>query len=346
MKTLPFLAAIWLLATVGCSREASKAPSAAKGPQPPRELAEFQAEIPPDLAEADVPDAKLEQRTKGMMGADPVAQQPAGAAKGGQRGPAPNQPPAAQGAAAPPAAAALPRKIIHTADLVLVVANLDQAEHRLKELIQGQKEAYIAHAEVANTAGTPRQGRWKIRIPVAGFDAFIDALLGLGVPERKDINSSDVTEQFYDIEARIKVKKAEEAQLLKLLDKSAGKLEDVLAIRRDLKVVREEIEQLEGRLRLLANLTSLTTVTLTLKEIKDYVPPQAPTFSASIQNTFSGSVDALGSFGRCVVLFLVAMAPWLPIVAVVAGPLWLLGRRSARGARSARLSDRLERESP
>jgi hypothetical protein len=250
-------------------------------------------------------------------------------AKGAQPAGGPGPPPAGD---APPPAAALPRKVIHTADLIIVVADLDQAEQRLKELLVGQKEAYIARAEVANTTGSPRQGHWKFRVPVAQFDTFVDALLTLGVPERKDINSSDVTEQFYDTEARIKVKKAEETQLIKLLDKAAGKLEEVLTIRRELKAIREEIEQLEGRLRLLANLTSLTTVTLTLKEIKNYVPPQTPTFGSNIQNTFSASVDALETFGRGLVLTVVAIAPWLPVVAVVVVPLWLMWRRGNRRA--------------
>src|SRR5262249_26682945 len=142
------------------------------------------------------------------------------------------------------------------------------------------------------------------------------AVTRLGVPEKNSIDSKDVTEEYYDLEARIKNKKVEEDRLLKHLEKSTGKLEEILAVEREISRVRGEIEQHEGRLRLLANLTALTTVTINIQEIKNYVPPQTPTFASNITSTFSGSFDLLVGLGKALVLIAVGLAPWLPVIAV------------------------------
>jgi hypothetical protein len=62
--------------------------------------------------------------------------------------------------------------------------------------------------------------------------------------------------------------------------------------------VRGEIEQMQGRLRLLANMTSLTTITVTLREVKGYVPPQPATFGSQIARSFQTSFAGLIGFGK------------------------------------------------
>jgi Domain of unknown function (DUF4349) len=217
----------------------------------------------------------------------------------------------------PDAARPMPPKIIRTADIHLIVDNFDQALDKFKRLVEGIKGAYIAKAEVSGSAGAPRNGSWKVRIPASAFDSFLDKLSGLGLPDRNVIDSRDVTEEFYDLEARLRNKKAEETRLVKHLDTSTGKLEEILKVEHEISRVRGEIEQLEGRLRLIENLTSLTTVSVTIQEIKNYQPPQSPTFGAKIERTFTGSKDVVLRFGEMVVLFFVGLTPWLPVLALV-----------------------------
>jgi Domain of unknown function (DUF4349) len=236
--------------------------------------------------------------------------------------------PAPDGEAKPEAA--IDRKIIRTADLRVIVDDFGGAEQGLRKIIAGCKNCYVASAEVGGSAGAPRQGRWKVRVPVAEFDTFLDAVAGLGVPERNSVDSQDVTEEYYDLDTRVKNKKVEEQRLLKHLEKSTGKLEDILAVEREISRVRGEIEQQEGRLRLLANLTALTTVTITIQEIKNYVPPQTPTFTATIGETFTGSVDVLIAFGKRLVLVAAALTPWLPLLIIIGLAVWLSLRRSSR----------------
>lgn len=105
---------------------------------------------------------------------------------------------------------------------------------------------------------------------------------------------------------------------------------NVLAVRREWNNVRQELDRMRGRLKLLDNLTELTTVTLTVREIKNYVPPSAPTLANRIGNTWSNSTDSLQKFGEGVVLLGVGLAPWLPLILVVIVPFAVLVRRAIR----------------
>jgi hypothetical protein len=78
------------------------------------------------------------------------------------------------------------------------------------------------------------------------------------------------------------------------------------------------------------NLVALATVNVSLRERKGYVPPESPSFGKSIARTFSGSLDMLSAFGQTIVLVGVALAPWLPVIAIVAIGGWLFFRRQRR----------------
>jgi len=159
--------------------------------------------------------------------------------------------------AAPPAIA---RKIIYDAQIDLIVESVDPVAKKVARLVSDAR-GYVAEQNLTGSPGSTRSMRWKIRVPVDSFDSLVDSILSLGELERNNRTSQDVTEQYYDIEARIKNKKVEEQTLNKILQERSGKLEDVLKIEIELSRVRGEIEQLEGKIRVLENLSSLATIT-------------------------------------------------------------------------------------
>src|SRR5262249_30471969 len=97
----------------------------------------------------------------------------------------------------------------------------------------------------------------------------------------------------------------------------------------------------QGRLNYLARLTALTTVTITVQERKDYVAPTSPSFGTSIGRTFEGSVGALAEFGKAIVIAIVAIVPWLPVMALVVAPCWRIVRRSWRSIAIPRMQSAL-----
>jgi Domain of unknown function (DUF4349) len=223
-------------------------------------------------------------------------------------------------------ASTVPRKIIYTADVTLVVENLTTVQPKLVQLVKTYK-GYVAGTEVGGSAGSARQGRWKVRIPVDGYEAFMADVSKLGELQTIHTDSQDVTEEYYDVAARLSNKQVEERRLLRHLEKSTAKLSDILSVERELSRVRGEIEQLQGRLRVLANLSALTTVTITISEVKEYIAPKPTTFGAQISRSFHGSLMALRDVGKGLVLTVVALAPWLIVLALLAVPITWLTRR-------------------
>ena len=230
---------------------------------------------------------------------------------------------------------ALPRKILYRALIEVTVDRFSDAEREVARLVKEQG-GYIAESDVSGSPGAARSGRWVVRIPVERLDTFEEAVIRLGELLKRHRDSQDVTEEFYDVEARIKNKKIEESRLLKLLEESTATLKDTIEVERELSRVRGEIEQMQGRLQLLANLTSLTTVTITISEQFRYLPREAPTFVARIGRTFRASVQSLTEVLESLALMVVAVIPWIPLLSPIALVAWLIARRRRPRAPAAR----------
>jgi Domain of unknown function (DUF4349) len=230
---------------------------------------------------------------------------------------------------APPAA---PRKIIYDARVELVVDNLSATAQAILKLITAN-HGFIAESDQASVTSTQRRAMWRVRVPVDQFDGFIASVSRLGEVQKQHVGSQDVTAEFIDIQARIHNKQEEEKRLLKHLNDSTGKLEDILSVEREIARVRGEIETVQGRLKYLADRTALSTVTIEASEIKDYQPPVVASFPTQLSRTFWNSVENLLAFGRGLLLVVVALAPWVPFIAVGLVVVMLLIRMGGRSSR-------------
>jgi uncharacterized coiled-coil protein SlyX len=221
------------------------------------------------------------------------------------------------------------RKIVYVAELKLVTPEFSQIETAIPDLVKKHR-GYLADANVDRTSGQRRTGRWVARVPVEEFDALMNEAAELGVPESRRQNAEDVTEQYVDLEARIANSKGLEARIVKLLEVRAGELKDVIEVERELARVRGDIEQMEGRLRYLANRAAMATVTILVREEKDYKPPQAPTYLARLSEGWSSSLASLLSLGQDLTIAAAAATPWLLTMGVVVAPVGLFLRRRKR----------------
>ena len=109
---------------------------------------------------------------------------------------------------APVNTAALSRKIIYDGEIDLIVKDVDPIAKQVVTFIQDARGC-IAEQSTTGSPGSQRSMRWKLRVPVDQFELLVQKVVALGELERNTRTSQDVTEQFYDIEARIKSKKAE-----------------------------------------------------------------------------------------------------------------------------------------
>ena len=101
-----------------------------------------------------------------------------------------------------------------------------------------------------------------IRVPTKGFQPMMDALeKSVKHFDSKRISSKDVTEEFIDLEARLKAKRALEKRYMELLSK-AKNVKEILEVERELSKIREAIEAKQGRLQYLQNKVSLSTINI------------------------------------------------------------------------------------
>lgn len=224
------------------------------------------------------------------------------------------------------------RRIIFNADLDLVVDDFTGVPARVAGLAKAHG-GFVAESSIHGSVGEPRDGRWTLRIPSGSFDGLLADADTLGQIRSTRSSSEEVTAEYVDLQSRLRNKLAEERRLAQHLETSTGDLEDILRVERELSRVRGEAEVLQGRLNVLADLTAMSTVTVRVEEIKDYVPEptQEPGFTAQAGRAWSGSVSALSDAGRSVALAGIALVPWLIVILPAAGvAIWGARRLRAR----------------
>lgn len=223
-----------------------------------------------------------------------------------------------------------PRRIIYTANVDLVVEDFEGVPRQVTELAE-RFEGYVASSTLHGEPGAPRRGTWTIRVPVEDYSKLLAQARELGELRALTSNSRDVSEEYYDVEARIRNKQKTESRLVTLLEEATGNLEQVLEVEEKLDRVREEIERMQGRLRVLEDQTSLATVTVTIEQIRGYEAEEEPDFGTRVQRAFRGSLAALVNTAENVLIVVVAASPWLAVLAVFALIISLIAWLSRRG---------------
>lgn len=224
------------------------------------------------------------------------------------------------------AAKPTPRKIIYTGHVDLIVDDFDDSERQLRQLVE-EHQGYLADSDIYNRPGSPRSGNWTVRVPTRNFAAFMQALGKFGEIRKRTTTSKDITDTYYDHAARLKADETEEKSLLALLEKTQGNVEDILKVREQVRIVRGHIEENKSQLQRWDKDVDLATVTVQLLDRRDYKPPLMPDFGSTVGGTFRGSIEALVAVGKVLLLAVVALAPWLAILGLLAAPFVMVRRR-------------------
>ncbi len=190
-------------------------------------------------------------------------------------------------------------KVIRNGSLTLVVASPTSAVEDIQLIIAGIPGAFIATADVRQ-AGDLQPTVLTLRVPAAEFDRAMAALRGLAQEVlAEQVTARDVTEEYSDLDARLRNLQAAETQLLALVEQT-NNVEDLLKVEQRLAEVRGEIEQLQGRLNVLENRIALATINVLLHAPPDLsvvltaenlpVAHEVTTFALTYRN--DGSVTA------------------------------------------------------
>jgi hypothetical protein len=161
--------------------------------------------------------------------------------------------------AAAPRAAAVSRKLIHEASLELESARPADTLRAISALAEG-KGGFLA-SSTTSRSGSGEVITVVLRVPARDFQGALESLRGAGRVLHERLSAQDVTEEWVDVEARLRASRALEAQYLEIL-KQATTVKDTLDVQQKLGEVRTEIERVEGRQRVLQDQVELATITV------------------------------------------------------------------------------------
>ena len=102
------------------------------------------------------------------------------------------------------------------------------------------------------------------RVPASQLDQTMDAIAALGDEEHRSVSAADVTEQYSDLEARLRNNLALRKRLQQLLSRATD-VEDVLAIEKELNRIQSEIETMQARFDRLKSEVELSALSVTLQ---------------------------------------------------------------------------------
>lgn len=199
------------------------------------------------------------------------------------------------------------RKIIKEANIRIEVAAYSEAMGQLSKLVE-EHDAYIANEQERRT-DVSLSNDVLIRVPNEQFEALMTAIAEVAEEVNyKQVSAKDVTEQFVDVQARLKSKRAVETRYIELLQQ-ARNVEELLKVEEHLRVIREEIEATEGKLRYLNDQIAYSSIQLHLSQPLTRL---SDSFLATIGKAFKGGWDGLLGF-------LVGMVYIWPIFLLIVG---------------------------
>ena len=181
------------------------------------------------------------------------------------------------------------RKLIKTGDVSFETNDLSATRSHIEQVLKKYK-GYIATDNEYKSSQSITTNL-TVRIPSKSFDDFLNEISSkVSRFDNKNISVNDVTEQFLDVEVRLKVKKELEQRYSEIL-KKASSVKEIIEVERELNNVRSEIESIEGRLKYLQNQVSYSTLTIRFYKTeiskaysKSYGKRLAEAFSSGIDN--------------------------------------------------------------
>lgn len=197
-------------------------------------------------------------------------------------------------------------RVIRTASIAVVIPR-DAFDERFGEAVDIAEE----HGGfVADSRSRSRSGSLTVRVPAENFDETLRALRELGTVEVESVHGKDVTADYVDIHARLRIARARRDVLLGL-QAEASTIEQTIRVQNALDATQFEIETLQGQLRLLDDRTSLATIDFDLRE--QGVEPASEVETPSIPNAFE---RAAAGFVGVIAAIVIGLGYLLPLIAL------------------------------
>lgn len=212
------------------------------------------------------------------------------------------------------------RIIIKNATLSFEVASYDVAFAQMQRLAEGAG-GFITGSNAYLRDDKVKAGTVTLRVPANQFETILAELKKFAEKvENENLSGNDITEEFYDLTARLENKKRAEARYQNIL-KSTKSVKDILEVEQALTNVREEIERLEGRKRYLSDQAAMSTITINLHEPYPLMAQGSGSFMAQVKRGFERGVQGFAEVTSACITFVIA---GLPVFVLGFVMIWLL----------------------
>jgi Domain of unknown function (DUF4349) len=209
------------------------------------------------------------------------------------------------------------RKIIRNGEFTIESKNPTEDQRKIQAIAESFG-GFVVTSEFQQSSDAVSKVNVIVRVPAAQFQAATDKIRSIGQVLREKISGQDVTEEYVDLEAQLRAKKALEAQFLEIM-KQSRKVEEALSVQEKLSDVRTEIERLEGRRRYLENQAALSTVNVTLQTPAPLIAASQTGFWASVKSSFGNGVDEAVSIVLGLIHFVIVMLPVFVLILLPGG---------------------------
>lgn len=226
------------------------------------------------------------------------------------------------------------RKIIRNADLSLESETPEETQRTITAIAEANGGFVVESQQTSSDARAAKRDivTMSVRVP---SQKFADTLAQIRATSEKiifeTVKGDDVTEEFIDVEARLKAKKALEQQFIEIM-RRAGSVNEALSVQSQLAEVRGEIEKIEGRKRFLENQSSLSTIKIKLQTPEVVYTAASKGYGDRLSQSFGVGLEFAMSFLLGLVTFLVAIAPFAILIGlpflVILRYFWKKHRRS------------------
>jgi hypothetical protein len=221
------------------------------------------------------------------------------------------------------------RKITRDATLRLRVDDITGAVTRVED-IAAEFGGFVSSSDVA-VSGEDEDDQTasiRIRVPATSYTTVIRELRGIASEvDSESSQATEVTEEYTDLQARLRNLEATEARYLDLLNK-AQTIDEILSVQDRVNSTRLEIEQAQGRLTVLNDITELATITVELRLLPLAARGDNQGWAEeALSTSWETTQDALTVVGVLAIASAFIL-PWIVIPALVFGGVWrVFGRR-------------------
>ncbi|WP_274363317.1 DUF4349 domain-containing protein [Paenibacillus thermotolerans] len=226
------------------------------------------------------------------------------------------------------------RMLIYTANLTMEVESYAKAYTEIQNLIHLSGGYIVGFTE--ETTSFEKTGLFTIKVPADGFNGFLAKLENVpNVQLNRSMKAQDVSEEYVDLDSRLKAKQVVEKRLLDFMER-ATKSDDLVKFSNELGQVQEDIERMKGRMRYLEQNVAYSTVELRVYEVVNDRATLAGKSAGiplgeKMSRAVSGSIDVLVAVFEGVMVVLAGFLPIGVAAGIIGAPVyWLWKRRRGR----------------